>query len=405
MTRKKVLLAALALAILAGGGFFYYSKTRTASETKVLATAKVERGSVRRVLEATGIIKSQVGASVKIGARATGAISRVYVRVGDVVRKGQVVAEIDARELQAQRAEAAARLKLAEAKAVYAAKTLPRYETLTKAGLQAQATLDETEQNHKVARAEAAAARAALATLDVRISYTKIVSPIDGVVSQVTAQEGETIVAGLQVANLVTVLDPARLEMWIYVDETDVGRVKTGLPVEFRVDSQPDKVFTGALDRVYPEPEIRDNIVYYKALVDVDREQALLLRPEMTTQVRVVVDTRENVLTVPNQALKWVGGRQVVFVTDSANPNKPREVQPKLGLPGLERTEVLEGLAEGDEVATQIVLAGQPNSTAANNTAARQSGPPSGPPGGGQGGQGGGTASGPRPGGGAKKGG
>jgi RND family efflux transporter MFP subunit len=358
MTRKRLLYAALALLVLAGGGY-YYKKGRAAGETRVLATAKVERGNVRRVLEATGIIKAQVGASVKIGARATGAISRVYVRVGDVVKKGQVVAEIDARELEAQRQEAAARVRLAEAKAQYASQTLPRNEALTSQGMQAQSILDETRQNYKVARADAAAARAALATLDVRISYTRIVSPIDGVVSQVTAQEGETIVAGLQVANLVTVLDPARLELWIYVDETDVGRVKTGLPVEFRVDSQPGQIFSGKLDRVYPEPEIRDNIVYYKALVTVDREQALLLRPEMTTQCSVVVDTRENVLTVPNQALKWVGGRQTVFVADKAAPGGVRQVEPKLGLPGLEQSEVLEGLAEGDEVATQVVLSGQ----------------------------------------------
>lgn len=358
MTRKKLLYAALALLLLAGGGY-YFKKSRGASETKVLAEAKVERGSVRRVLEATGIIKAQVGASVKIGAQATGAISRVYVRVGDRVKKGQVVAEIDARELMSQRAEAAARLRLAEAKAQYAGQTLPRNEALTSKGMQAQSVLDETRQNYKVSRAEAAAARAALGTLDVRLSYTKIVSPIDGVVSQVTAQEGETVVAGLQVANLVTVLDPTRLEMWIYVDETDVGRVKTGLPVEFRVDSQPDKTFRGSLDRVYPDPEIRDNIVYYKALVTVDSEQALLLRPEMTTQCRVVVETRENVLTVPNQALKWVGGRQTVFVVDKAAPGGTRQVQPKLGLPGLEQSEVLEGLAEGDVVATQVVLSGQ----------------------------------------------
>ena len=358
MTRKRLVYMALALLLLAGGGY-YYAKGRGAGETKILATAKVERGQVRRVLEATGIIKAQVGASVKIGARATGAISRVYVRVGDSVKKGQVVAEIDARELLAQRQEAAARVRLAEAKAQYAGQTLPRNEALTSQGMQAQSVLDETRQNDKVARAEAAASRAVLATLDVRVSYTKIVSPIDGVVSQVTAQEGETVVAGLQVANLVTVLDPTRLEMWIYVDETDVGRVKTGLPVEFRVDSQPDKAFSGALDRVYPEPEIRDNIVYYKALVTVDRAQALLLRPEMTTQCRVVVDTRENVLTVPNQALKWVGGRQTVFVQDKAAPGGVRQVQPKLGLPGLEQSEVLEGLSEGELVATQIVLAGQ----------------------------------------------
>lgn len=359
MTRKKWLLLIVGLLLLVGGGSYFFLKNRAARETKVLATAQVERGAVKRVLEATGIIKAQVGASVKIGARATGTISRVFVRVGDQVKKGQVVAEIDARELTAQRAEAAARLKLAQAKAVFADQTLPRQETLAKQGLQPQSVLDETLQNSRVARAEAAAARAALEILDVRISYTKIVSPIDGVVSQVTAQEGETIVAGLQVANLVTVLDPARLEMWIYVDETDVGRVKPGLPVEFRVDSQPGRDFSGGVDRVYPEPEIRDNIVYYKALVTVDREQALALRPEMTTQCRIGVESRENVLTVPNQALKWVGGRQTVFVVDAGQPGGVRRVEPKLGLPGLEKSEVLEGLAEGELVATQIVLAGQ----------------------------------------------
>jgi len=359
MTRKKLFVYTLGILLLAGGGWYFVAKNRAAGQTKILATARVEKGTVSRVLEATGIIKAQVGASVKIGARATGAISRVYVRVGDHVTKGQVVAEIDARELMAQRAEAAARVKLAEAKAHFTGLTLPRHETLTKQGLQAQSVLDETQQNHTIAKAEAAAAKAAVGTLDVRISYTKIVSPIDGLVSQVTAQEGETIVAGLQVANLVTVLDPTRLEMWIYVDETDVGRVKRGLPVEFRVDSQPGTTFSGAVDRVYPEPEIRDNIVYYKALVTVDREQALSLRPEMTTQCSIVVDTRQSVLAVPNQALKWVAGKQTVFVVDKAQPDGVRRVEPKLGLPGLEKSEVLEGLAEGDEVATQVVLAGQ----------------------------------------------
>ncbi len=358
MTRKRLLYIALAIVLLAGGAW-YYKKSRSAAETKVLAVERVERGTVRRVLEATGIIKAQVGASVKIGARATGTISRVFVRVGDPVKKGQVVAEIDARELLAQRAEAAARLRLSEAKAQFAAITLPRHEKLVGQGLEAQSTLDETVQNHKVARADAAAARAALDTLDVRISYTKIVSPIDGVVSQVTAQEGETIVAGLQVANLVTVLDPTRLEMWIYVDETDVGRVAPGLAVEFRVDSQPERTFNGRIDRVYPDPEIRDNIVYYRAQVGVDRGQAEFLRPEMTTQCRIVVDTRADVLTLPNQALKWVGGRQTVFVKDAAAPGGVRAVEPKMGLPGLERSEVVDGLAEGDEVAVQIVLSGQ----------------------------------------------
>ncbi len=359
MTRKKSLLILLILALCAGAAYWYAQKSRAAARTRILATTRVERGSVRRVLEATGVIKAQVGASVKIGAQATGAISRVFVRVGDPVKKGQVVAEIDDRELRAQRAEAAARLKLAEAKAGYESVNLPRHQILVRQQLEAQSTLDEAVQDYRVARADAEAAKAALATLNVRMSYTKIVSPIDGVVSQVTAQEGETVVAGLQVANLVTVLDPSRLEMWIYVDETDVGRVRPGLPVEFRVDSQPGRTFKGAVNRVYPDPEIRDNIVYYKALVTVDHAEAAYLRPEMTTQCDIVVDTHQGVLTVPNQALKWVAGQQTVFVVDKAAPEGLRRVHPRLGLAGLEKSEVIGGLAEGDEVATQVVLGGE----------------------------------------------
>ena len=89
-----------------------------------------------------------------------------------------------------------------------------------------------------------------------RLSYKSILSPITGIVSQVTAQEGETVVSGFQVSNLITVLDPSRLEMWIYVDETDVGQVKPGMPVEFRVDAYPDTVFTGEVDTIY-----RNNVV------------------------------------------------------------------------------------------------------------------------------------------------
>ena len=206
------------------------------------------------------------------------------------------------------------------------------------------------------ARAVVKQAEASLAALDVRKSYTRIYSPISGVVSQVTAQEGETIVAGLQVANLITVLDPARLEMWTYVDETDIGQVHPGQPVEFRVDAYPERVFRGTVDTIYPEPEIRDNIVYYQALVKINPEQAAYLRPEMTTQVQIIVAIKDAVLDIPNNALKWVDGRQVVFVQDS--DGTIRQVTPELGLAGVTHTEVLEGLAAGDKVATQVVLPG-----------------------------------------------
>jgi HlyD family secretion protein len=173
----------------------------------------------------------------------------------------------------------------------------------------------------------------------------------------VAAQEGETIVSGLSVSNLITILDPLRLEMWIYIDETDVGRVSTGLPVKYTVDAFRNRTFKGIVDRIYPEPEIRDNIVYYRTLIKVTAEEAKFLRPEMTTQCKIIVETKKDVLAVPNTALKWVANRQVCFVV--SNPeDDPREVSPKLGLVGLEMSEILEGLSKGDVVATQLVLPG-----------------------------------------------
>jgi HlyD family secretion protein len=246
---------------------------------------------------------------------------------------------------------------LEQAKLSYLQKNLPRQRTLVKQKLAAQDTLDLAMQDTEMAAHSVASARAKLQTLNVQLSYTEIHSPIDGVVSQVAAQEGETIVSGLSVSNLITVLDPSRLEMWIYIDETDVGRVSTGLPVRYTVDAYRDRVFEGTVDRIYPEPEIRDNIVYYRALVRVSREQADALRPEMTTQCKVIVETKKDVLAIPNSALKWVANRQVVFVV--ADPEKePRETTPELGLVGLEMSEVLSGLEEGQVVATQLVLPG-----------------------------------------------
>lgn len=402
---KKNIAVIVLLAVAVGVGLWWTSSTADKKIT-VLATETVTRGTVRKVLEQTGIVKSQVGAIVKIGTRATGTIDKMMVKVGDPVEKDQLVAQIDSRELEAQATEARAKLAAAQAelnrveqayplrikearhdliltraRADYLYNNYLRQQKLADRNVISKDTIEDVHQKAEVeanqvsvkqstlerlrreftdeaakARAAVKQAEASLAALDVRKSYTRIYSPISGVVSQVTAQEGETIVAGLQVANLITVIDPARLEMWTYVDETDIGQVHPGQPVEFRVDAYPGRVFKGNVDTIYPEPEIRDNIVYYRALVKINPEQATYLRPEMTTQVQIIVAVKDDVLDIPNNALKWVDGRQVVFVQDS--DGKIRQVTPELGLAGVTHTEVLEGLAVGDKVATQLVLPG-----------------------------------------------
>jgi HlyD family secretion protein/macrolide-specific efflux system membrane fusion protein len=394
---------------------------------KVLAESEVRTGSVRKVLEATGIIKAQVGAIVKIGARATGTIEDMRVKVGDTVSAGQVIALVDSREDRSRQNEATARLArteaelrqvlevypkriaeaeaelaLSQAKHDYAATNLTRQQQLFSQALVSRDVLDQARRDALVSKNELAArevtlsrtktefekerikaerskeeAQAALVTAETKLTYSRVVSPIDGVVASVTVQQGETVVAGLQVANLITVLDPTRLEMWVYVDETDVGQVTPGMRVEFRVDSLSGEVFSGAVDQIYPQPEIRDNIVYYQALVRLDPAQSRKLRPEMTTHCQIVVQEKKDVLVIPNAALKWVGGAQVVFVVGDGGA--VRETRPTLGLAGLNETEVLSGLSAGDKVAVQIVLPGTQRPAAAPGQA----------PSGGQGGQGG----------------
>ncbi|BFR49210.1 efflux RND transporter periplasmic adaptor subunit [Nitratidesulfovibrio sp. HK-II] len=420
--RKKIIIGlAITLAVALAAAFFL---SRREDRTEITQTATLGRATVRKVLDATGIIKPEVGAIVKTGTRFTGIIRTMHVKVGDKVKAGQIIAEIDDREQRAQQEQAQATLRKAEAERAkvessyplqireaeaqvaaaqadydYAALNLKRRRTLVDQDLDARNTLDEATQQAgttantlaarkatldrlqresslaiRSAREAVNEATSALEATNVRLSYSVIRAPLDGVVSEVTAQGGETVVAGFQVANLITVLDPTRLEMWIYVDETDVGQVTPGMAVEFRVDSLPGRTFSGTVNQIYPQPEIRENIVYYRALVRLTPQTSTDLRPEMTTQCRIVVQQKDNVLAVPNEALKWVSGEQVVFVQDGAGI---RKVRPRIGLAGAEASEVLEGLAEGDMVGTRVVL---PPSRSGSRPEQPAAGPPAGRP-------------------------
>jgi multidrug efflux pump subunit AcrA (membrane-fusion protein) len=387
---KRSLSIILLIAILGAVGYFTYNRFTTKESIQVLESARVEKGNIRGVLVETGIIKPQVGALVKIGARATGAIDEMKVKIGDRVEQDELIALIDDREIQREieRLKAALasaqatfsqvkltypeRIKEAEANYNYAKINYDReiellkfeYTTMDavdKARSELQATeanlkrlRDEARTQLQIASADIAEIEARLNQQQVNLSYTRIYAPISGVITEVTAQEGETVVTGLQVANLVTVLDPTRLEMWIYVDETDIGRVQVDQRVEYYVDTYPDKTFHGTINEIYPQPVIRDNIVYYLAISEVSREDASFLKPEMTTHVRIVFQEKEGILTAPNAAVKFEGGRQVAYKV--LGPKNVLKQEVETGLRGEDKTEILSGVQEGDELATKLVL-------------------------------------------------
>lgn len=370
----------------------------------VISTAPVTRGDIERTLHATGIIKPEDGAEVKTGSRFTGVIERLHVRLGDKVGKGQLIAELDSREqneehrrleaaLQRLRAElrlheetypkriaeAAAELDIARSNAEYTQQTYKIYRSLRpekavaimdvnravherkaaletvlvkqslKERLEKEDTLIRERLRHSIKETEAERNSAAI-----RLSYARILSPIDGVVSGITAQEGETVVAGLQVVDLITVLDVERLELRVYVDENDIGEVSPGQEVRFRVEAYPEKIFSGKVALIHPSPELRNNIVYYRALVRLFPETALALRPEMTARCEIVVDNRKDVLLMPNTAFKWIGQKRLVFRMGASG--EPVPVKVATGLEGGARVEVHAGLREGDSVVTEMTL-------------------------------------------------
>jgi multidrug efflux pump subunit AcrA (membrane-fusion protein) len=393
---KKLWVFLIIVLVLGVGGFFAYRKIFPKSEVKVLETAKVERGDIRGLLVETGIIKPQVGAVVKIGSRATGTIIQMNVKIGDKVKKGDLIALIDDRDTRekTQRLRAALqaeqhtlnqfeltypqRIKEAQANYNYAKADYARERELLKSEYTTLVSVDKAENLFKAAEAnlkrlqdehrtqmEITRARieeisAQIRELEVMLSYARIYAPIDGVVSDVTLQQGETIVAGLQVANLVTILDAARLEMQIYVDETNIGKTRIGQPVEFYVDTFPDKTFYGTIDKIYPQPQTKDNIVYYLAIVSIPAEDAAFLKPEMTTHVKVIFEEKRDVLTAPNAAIKFEEGKQIAYKV--IGPNQVEKLELKTGLRGEDKTEILSGVQDGDELATKIILPMTPKS-------------------------------------------
>jgi HlyD family secretion protein len=248
------------------------------------------RGEI--VVKATGVVKPMIGAEVRVGSRISGVVHRLFVRVGDTVREGQLLAELDDRDLVAQRDQARAALDVAEANFDYARADLARKRQLSSATLLADSDLDLAQRAFAVAARQAAGAKANLSFAATQLAYARIFAPISGVVASVATQEGETVAASFAAPTFVTLIDLSRLEVWAYVDETDIGRIRTGQRASFTVDTYGDQAFDGVVTAIYPKAEIRDNVVNYVVVVRFDPPRGRVLRPDMTTTVHIQTEEK-----------------------------------------------------------------------------------------------------------------
>jgi multidrug efflux pump subunit AcrA (membrane-fusion protein) len=372
------------------------TQKRALSETK-LTTYIVKRHDFANTVLATGAVKAQIGAEVRVGARISGKVTRLYANVGAVVKKGQVIAELDKSDLEAVVSQKQAELEIAQAKlstitslspieiqkaesevqqwqttAELDKKELNRQEKLLKEGIASQQALDLAKEKLNVSEAQLTSARhayqiatvkyqedkassaveierasAALESARIQLSYATIDAPISGVIASVSTQEGETVAAGLNAPTFVTIIDLDRLQVDAYVDEVDIGKIKPGQVASFTVDTYPDREFQGKVEAVYPEAVIQDNVVNYDVVVKVDGVYSGMLRPEMTANVSIFAETKKDVVAIPIQALKRDSGKTFVYLEGSNGPEK-QEV--KTGWTDSQWIEILSGLREGQTV-------------------------------------------------------
>jgi HlyD family secretion protein len=308
---------ALGLTLCAAGvGYWQYRIRHQAPEVSY-KTATVERRNIVGRVTASGTLSALV--TVQVGTQVSGRIQKLFADFNSVVTKGELVAKIDpalfeasVQQAQANYLAAKAGVTTAEANALAADKQYARTKALHDQNLAAQADLDTAEANvatsHSAIEAAKAAVAQSLASLhqaEVNLSYTSIVSPIDGVVISRTVDVGQTVAASLSAPTLFTIAqDLTKMQVDTNVAEGDVGRLEVGMKTFFTVDSFPGQRFLGKIRQIRNAATTVQNVVTYDAVIDVDNTD-LKLRPGMTANVTVVYAERRKVLAVANAALRF----------------------------------------------------------------------------------------------------
>lgn len=360
--RRRPLVPILIIAaVLILGALAWWRFGTKGTNAAPVATAVASVGNIENTVSALGKIGPKT--YVDVGAQLSGQLEHLHVDVGDRVEQGALLAEIDPRiyesqvegnrarvdSLKAQLAERQANLELARA-------THARNEALAERGLIARDLLDTSAASLKQAQAQITSLRAQLkeaqSTLEgntANLSYARIYAPLAGTVVSVTALEGQTLNANQVAPTILRIADLDAMTVTAQVAEADIGRIQVGMAAYFTTLGQPDRRWQGQVRQIQPTPDIVNEVVLYKVLIDVDNADGALL-PDMTAQVFFVVSQAHGVVTVPAAAvfsLPQARGKSFVRVPGPEG-TPPREVQ--AGLRDREKVQIVAGLNEGDTV-------------------------------------------------------
>lgn len=366
MNKKKTLvivavaaIAALAVWLLSGG---------KKEEKITFDTAAVAPANIMNSITATGTIEPVT--SVTVGTQVSGIVSKLFVDYNSVVKKGQVIAELDKTNLMSQLNTAKTQLATAQSQLNYQTANYKRYKTLFEKGLVAADDFDNAKLSYTQAKEQVASAKEEVQRAQTNLGYATITSPIDGVVLSKSVEEGQTVAASFSTPELFTIAqDLTNMQVVADVDEADIGDVKEGERVTFTVDAYPDDTFEGEVKQVRQEATTTNNVVTYEVVISAPNAD-LKLKPGLTANVTIYTAERKGVLSVPSKALRFtpqketVGKMKIVDVANAKNKvwtiegNSIVAHKVNIGMTDGTNTQIVGGIAEGTKVVTGLNVMG-----------------------------------------------
>ena len=354
-----VVLVALVAWLLSGGK----------QEEKVeYETAKVEKQNIHTSITATGTIEPVT--SVTVGTQVSGIVSKLYVDYNSVVKKGQVIAELDKTNLISELNRAKAELSSAQSTLNYETSNYSRYQTLYDKGLVSADEFESARLSFEKARQQVATSRESVQKAQTNLGYATITSPIDGVVLSKSVEEGQTVAASFNTPELFTIAqDLTDMRVIADIDEADIGGVKEGQRVSFTVDAFPDDKFEGEVTQVRQQATTESNVVTYEVVISA-RNNDLKLKPGLTANVTIFTLEKDNVVAVPSKALRFMVNDAMLQkgqkIEDIESPQKVWTLEGstfkahavQTGTTNGMLTEITEGISEGTEVLVDFTISG-----------------------------------------------
>ena len=337
-------------------------------------SSKVSKQNISTSITATGTIEPVT--EVEVGTQVSGIIDKIYVDYNSVVKKGQLIAELDKTNLLSELSSAKSNMKSAKSKMEYQKSNYNRYKELYSKGLVSADDYENAQLSYKQASEEYAIQKESVSKAQTNLGYAIITSPIDGIVLSKEVEEGQTVAAAMETPTLFIIAqDLTDMQVIADVDEADIGGVKEGQRVTFTVDAFPDDLFEGKVTQVRQEATEESNVVTYEVVISAPNDD-LKLKPGLTANVTIFTNERDGVLAVPSKALRFAPNENLLAegesITDCEGKDKVwmregsnfKAVPVKIGVTNGTYTEIISGLKEGDAVLTDFIIGNdQPEET------------------------------------------